>query len=568
MSDLKRNHERPAIPANLYSWNDRHAGQDIFIIGAGPQLAFLTDTQVEALGRRISIGGNNTFYKVKPTYFLSAYQIEVWKALRYMEPRQIIHMRLPAQPTDPRDVNILNRTRFNPAIGLPRFLTPPVPALHTVRNQALAMMHLALVMGARRVVTIGVDQTNYAYFWQYDDSLRAALRQDMHRLQAQRYLERLKPEERDAHLEGVYERLGQSAEDAEKMPFYEDLTEVFSQYVNWLAAYGCEVVTTTPGSVLEKAGAHYLSLDDALDGQPVRPKAPAATPAAAPPPPPAKPPKKPMNVLTGATAALLLRFRLPPGPVLVAAAPGVAHTLGTSLRKLGFRMGSEAVFGTLCSDIIRIRWAGYTHERVQWEPLWDFPEPLVEILGKGPDHPVWQQLRDDLAEAFANPTVRADLKVPPAQDLARHPGWGWTGNLELALVPLLRAMFPALRLIYLHDEAPLAGAAGLRAEFQAKTQAMRGLKFDEDGLVRGVGNRPPRQMQVLQAPGSWPVGRGRFTMRCETLHGAEELLRTYHLLGRQAVQSLGPDRAAMLSAQELRGKKLVVVEKLKGLLTG
>lgn len=259
--DAADNARRQPLPENYSVWNDRHPGADIYIIGASPQLVRLSEKQVQALADAVVIGGNNTFYKIPLTYMLSAYQMEICKAAMHLPATSLIHMRLPGEAPAIPDVNVLNRAKFSPAVGLPRHITAPVPTLYTHRNQVLAMTHLAIVMGARRIIYVGVEQTNYAYFWQYDDTLRTALRRDIYKLQTQRYRDVSDPVKRQRYFESLYALLEQPVEEREKMPFLEDLTDVFRCYFDYAKSFGVEVVATLEGSVVHNAGAAYQPLD-------------------------------------------------------------------------------------------------------------------------------------------------------------------------------------------------------------------------------------------------------------------------------------------------------------------
>jgi hypothetical protein len=259
--DAADNAQRQPLPENYFLWNDRHLGADIYVVGASPQLIRLSEKQVRSLADAIVIGGNNTYYRIPLTYMLSAYQLEICKAAMHLPPESLIHMRLPGEAPVRPDVNVLNRAKFSPAVGLPRYMTAPVPTLYTHRNQVLAMTHLAIIMGARRIVYVGVEQTNYAYFWQYNDTLRTALRRDIHKLQTQRYSDASDPVKRQRYFESMHALLEQPVEEREKMPFLEDLTDVFRCYFDYAKSFGVEIVATIEGSVIHNAGAVYRPLD-------------------------------------------------------------------------------------------------------------------------------------------------------------------------------------------------------------------------------------------------------------------------------------------------------------------
>lgn len=255
-----------AVPIDNYArWNDRHLGEDIYIIGGSPQLNDLTDEHLAALEGQVTLGGNNTYYQVPLSYNLSAYPQEATKATFYLPKEKIIHMKLPREPRLVPGVFLLNRIRFVPSIGLSRYLSQPVPGLYTKQNQALAMTHLAIIMGAKRIIFIGVDQRNYAYYWQYKDEIRSKLRADLRKLQGQEFANVFASvKARETYFEHNIDLVEQDGVKREVMPFYQDFTPLFELYFSCAHKFGIEVIATLENSVIHNAGATYKDLDTCL----------------------------------------------------------------------------------------------------------------------------------------------------------------------------------------------------------------------------------------------------------------------------------------------------------------
>lgn len=252
-----------ARPPQFLELNGCHGDETIFVVGAGPQLAKLSDEQVSELQKRVCIGVNWTIYKLAPTYFLSAYIGQIRLAQLAGEPdTSLLHMRpIYEHPLLPGVVP-LRRRRYEIGEELPRRFVEPEPVLLTRRNVALGASHLALILGARRIVFVGVEQRNRLHFFQLDPAARARLEEAVTELQDFPLLGIDHPNE---SYEGLWRPLTVSTEEAERTPFYEvDHQETFRGYVEELHRHGVEVLSAARDSVAVDAGAPYISLDSAL----------------------------------------------------------------------------------------------------------------------------------------------------------------------------------------------------------------------------------------------------------------------------------------------------------------
>jgi hypothetical protein len=136
------------------------------------------------------------------------------------------------------------------------------PTLYTKRNVALAASHLALIMGAQRVVYVGIEQRNAIHFYDTDPTTRAAIRADLETMPDRDLCHRDHP---NASFDVLVERLQTPAATLQAQPFYEtDHTPVFRDYLTELAALGVEAFSTIPNSVTVDAGAVYRPLGDLL----------------------------------------------------------------------------------------------------------------------------------------------------------------------------------------------------------------------------------------------------------------------------------------------------------------
>lgn len=247
--------------------NGRHSGETVFVIGAGAQLGELSDEQVSELEKRVSIGVNWTIYKVAPTYFLSAYIGQIRLAQVADEPKTcLLHMRpVYERPLLP-GVIPLRRRPYLLGKGLPRRFAEPEPVLFTRRNVVLAASHLALILGARRIVFVGVEQRNRLHFFQLDPAARTRLEKAVDELQGFPLLGIDHPYE---SCERLRQALAVPREEAERTPFYEqNHLETFRAYVEELDRHGVEVLSAARDSVVVDAGARYVALDSVLTDEP------------------------------------------------------------------------------------------------------------------------------------------------------------------------------------------------------------------------------------------------------------------------------------------------------------
>jgi hypothetical protein len=237
-----------------FLFDDRHAGETIFVVGAGPQLATVRGRVLERLQTFTTIAVNKVFFWLRPTYFLSAYVGEVMLAARRTSGAALLHMRPVLEPALVPGAIPLKRDLFEPGMDLPRRLDPLCPTLLTRWNVALGATHLAYVLGARRIVFVGVEQRNQLHFWNFDEDSRLAIRAAL--------IDRGDP----------YASLGRDLATVDRSrdecmePFYTvDHTPSFRAYFDILARNGVEVIATTAESVVADAGARIMDIDSVFE---------------------------------------------------------------------------------------------------------------------------------------------------------------------------------------------------------------------------------------------------------------------------------------------------------------
>jgi hypothetical protein len=246
----------------LLALNDRHPGSTIVIVGSSTQINTLSPEHLALLGRTPTIGLNRTQYRVRPRYFLSAYSQEIGLALEVGTAEAVLHMCNATVPKIPGTLAVFKRV-YEDDRGLPRRLHGAQPTLYMKRNVALAATHLALVMGARRIIYIGLEQFSNLRFYDEDQPLRERIIADLGVVAAKGLYE-------VDHPRSTYERhiriLKTPVEQLAKEPYWhEDHTPAFRAYFDELDRYGVEPIATSEKSVVYDAGARYVELDEAFD---------------------------------------------------------------------------------------------------------------------------------------------------------------------------------------------------------------------------------------------------------------------------------------------------------------
>ena len=253
----------------LLALNQKHAGQTIYIVGAGPQLNDLTPRQIKGLSESVSIGVNRVPYKITTGYFLSAYLSENVLARMAHPGCQPIHMRKIYAPPMVNGVLTCQRTIFSPQIGFPAAFSPDHYVLTTRQNVILGATNLAVILGAREIVYVGVEQSNMLHFYNSDDVLKQRMVRDI--LAVPEICFNVDHSHVADSRQGKLDRLKSRIDDLKARRWAIDITSGFRQYFAILDAIGIRYFATKKESVIFQAGAPLRPLDDLLSGGPVEP---------------------------------------------------------------------------------------------------------------------------------------------------------------------------------------------------------------------------------------------------------------------------------------------------------
>ncbi len=243
-----------------------NTGKTIFIVGAGPQLAYLSSDSLERLELLTTIAVNKVFYKFKPKYFITSYIGEMMLAVNRIPDSMLLHMRPNFEPPFIPGIIPVRRMQFEHGMNLPKKLDIDCPTLLTRLNVALGATHLAYILGAKKIVFIGVEQRNQLHFWNYDEEIRRNIYTDLINRGDH---DMMRIDHPYASLERDLESLNRPLEECMK-PFYDiDHTPTFKAYFEILNRNGVDVVATTRESIVADAGARVVDLNEILAGSEV-----------------------------------------------------------------------------------------------------------------------------------------------------------------------------------------------------------------------------------------------------------------------------------------------------------
>lgn len=242
--------------------NAKHLGDTVFIIGAGPQLAQIPDQLIRKLEQRTTVGVNMTAYRLRPTYFLSAYIGDVILAKHRSPATAILHMRPQLAPPLIPGILPIKRILFDKNVGLSKSFSKFDPTLFTKNNVVLGATHLAYILGARSIAYVGVEQRNKLHFWHFDTSVQSTIVNDLELLKNVPFLN---IDHEYSTYDRYVEKLSRTKEECCTQEFYEvSHEETFTDYFDCLSHASIDIFSTVSDSVVCDAGANYRSLSDLL----------------------------------------------------------------------------------------------------------------------------------------------------------------------------------------------------------------------------------------------------------------------------------------------------------------
>ncbi len=243
--------------------NGLEKNKTIFIIGAGPQLADLSADQIEKISQFPTIGLNRTNFKFKLSYFLTGYVSEAYVA-KNREPNLKVIAYRPKDYTPIVPGVITVRGIPTKGVGpLSRGFERPIPSLAMEYNAVITASHLALILGAKKIAFIGVEQNKYLYYYQFDEKIREEIIAGYEDLKVQNIVDPYYPY---ANYDDLIKIVRRTAKETVSESYYEiDSTPILKYVFQELRAAGVEIISTKQDSITTRAGAFVRPLTELLN---------------------------------------------------------------------------------------------------------------------------------------------------------------------------------------------------------------------------------------------------------------------------------------------------------------
>ena len=237
---------------------------DIFIIGAGPQLARTDPGLLARIIGQPSIGLNMTQYAITPTIFLTAYATSaVMARMRVSVSTEVIYFGGPQGPLEQLSITRLPKKPI-PADRLKD--QHHVESIHTTCNAAIAATYLARSMGPDRIVYVGVEQNTSEYYYDYNDRVRMWALRDLAVIDSLFGLKNL-----DTHHNRNRGSVGRRL--AQRISHPPNVTGQYSPrnvekgltiVMDRARREGIQCVSTLPDTIVTRCGGDYIPLQEVL----------------------------------------------------------------------------------------------------------------------------------------------------------------------------------------------------------------------------------------------------------------------------------------------------------------
>jgi hypothetical protein len=244
------------LKMKLEHFIDKHEGETMYVLASGPELARLPKDYLEYVGTANTISMNHSFM-VLP-YNWSRYWITGhWSMIFLME-------ELGNASTDRFFVRRKYRSKPYPGfINVGRMpykngFLPKGPAEHlvSVKNVTFAALHLAYVMGAKKIVIHGLEMLDGTHFWNYNKRIEEDLRRAMLKLIDHHLVNNFARTE----LINSYKTIFDKAYLKKISYSSRDLTRQYQSIISTLIKHGVDVCYTTDKGILTKTKARKVEL--------------------------------------------------------------------------------------------------------------------------------------------------------------------------------------------------------------------------------------------------------------------------------------------------------------------
>ena len=161
--------------------NKKYRGKTIYIIGTGVQLATISDDILKKIKNEVTIGCNACFYKIVPTYWMSAHISQAFIATKYLSGKSTMFLLDSGKYKQHHNklnkhIIVVSRPEFK---GNLEGKFGKAPRIRAKNNIIFGAMHLAIILGAKKIVFVGIELTGANHYYHMIPTIMAQLNKDI-----------------------------------------------------------------------------------------------------------------------------------------------------------------------------------------------------------------------------------------------------------------------------------------------------------------------------------------------------------------------------------------------------
>ena len=255
----------------LENFNDKHLNDTIFITGDGAQLSYLTKEQIKKIEKKITISVNYSHLVYNPTYWIGGHILHTLFSINFCDPATIKFFQ--KSTIEEHSEWIMDGGDENKSIPIlcsydinkiSRIIKGDGP-IFGCTNIGLAATSLAYMMGAKKIIYLGLDQKSLLHFYDanisYKEKMITGFEDIKHKY---KYKEKLEYDHGMGEISMIIEKMKNNDKPASigMQDYYNSNREIFTTCFNKFKQDGIDIISTVENSILVEAGAKFIKLDD------------------------------------------------------------------------------------------------------------------------------------------------------------------------------------------------------------------------------------------------------------------------------------------------------------------
>lgn len=240
--------------------NGKHEGSDIFLIGNGPHLATFSQSQIDKLKEKITIGVNQSYMLLDTNYFVAGHPGYIALSMEYNGPDTIrVYPKDRFDYWGDKDQILKTKVRMSDGNLQKKITTNDF--MGDSRQISFSAIHLAYVLGAKRIILNGFEERNRLHFYNVIPGMRDELITKVNNT-----IEKYKNSDKDLIDDlNAFKRNG-LVDNLQNMPWFNTGPGLglYKKYFFFLNNVGVDVITTIKDSVVFDAGAKFIPMKELL----------------------------------------------------------------------------------------------------------------------------------------------------------------------------------------------------------------------------------------------------------------------------------------------------------------